>query len=154
MEPGYQHTQRGPIWIVLGVFVAALATGATFADDLAARIAMTFMVFVFAFLALCFANLNVFDRGDHLEVRYGPLRLWGTKVRYEQIEAVEATRSRLIDGWGIHWMPGRGWTFNLWGFDCVEVTTPKGMVRIGTDDRERLAAFLVARAGLDAVKAG
>ena len=46
--------------------------------------------------------------------------------------AVEAGRSSLIDGWGIHWIPGRGWTYNLWGFGCVVIQQGKKTTRVGT----------------------
>ena len=32
----------------------------------------------------------------------------------------------MLDGWGIHLSPSGGWTWNLWGFDCVDVTYKKG----------------------------
>ncbi len=35
--------------------------------------------------------------------------------------AVSAARSNWLDGWGIHYFPGRGIIYNLWGFDCVRV---------------------------------
>ncbi|MBP89727.1 MAG: hypothetical protein CMJ64_23980 [Planctomycetaceae bacterium] len=51
-----------------------------------------------------------------------------------------------MDGWGIHLSPSGGWTWNLWGFACVDVWYRKGTkvkkVRIGTDDPVGLEAFL------------
>ncbi|MCA8975932.1 MAG: hypothetical protein KDC98_14515, partial [Planctomycetes bacterium] len=123
MKPGYDHTQRGPLWIILGIGVVAGAVVVPLTEELAARVALCAFTAAFAFLAACFATLTVRDRGQHLTVRFGPLPLWGTRLRYDAVRQVSAARSRLIDGWGIHWMPGRGWTFNLWGFDCVEVRT-------------------------------
>ena len=39
--------------------------------------------------------------------------------------------------------PSGGWTWNLWGFDCVDVYLTRGRkLRIGTDDPIALAAFL------------
>ena len=34
------------------------------------------------------------------------------------------------------------WVWNLWGRDCVMVHLTKGVLRIGTDDAENLAALL------------
>ncbi len=48
----------------------------------------------------------------------------------------------MIDGWGIHYILGRGWTYNLWGFGCVKLTLGKKVIRVGTDDVENLAQFL------------
>ncbi|MEO2024093.1 MAG: hypothetical protein ABGX05_19875, partial [Pirellulaceae bacterium] len=65
------------------------------------------------------------------------------QIPYQNIATTEPGHSKFIDGWGIHYIPGRGWTYNLWGFDCVKITTTKGKVfRIGTDAPEELSAFL------------
>jgi hypothetical protein len=46
-------------------------------------------------------------------------------------------------------VPGRGWTYNLWGFDCVRLTFKNGRtVRVGTDDPIGLAAFLQPKLGV------
>lgn len=64
------------------------------------------------------------------------------------MQQIRRARSKLIDGWGVHWLPGRGWTFNLWGRDCVEGNTARRRLRIGTDDPEGLANFLTERTGV------
>lgn len=145
MHGGYEHTQRGPLWLVL-MPPLAIALALAVAGDGAARWAGAGFAALLALLAACFATLTVRDRGDHLDVRFGPLPWFGTRVRYDTIDRVAPARSRLIDGWGVHWLPGRGWTFNLWGFDCVEIRAGRRVVRIGTDEPEALAAFLAARA--------
>ena len=78
---------------------------------------------------------------------YGPLPLFRKRIRYADITAVEKSRSNVIDGWGIHYIPGRGWTYNLWGFDCVKLQLDKKVVRVGSNDAENLAAFLKQRTG-------
>ena len=47
---------------------------------------------------------------------YGPLPVFSESIRYSDITLVEYDRSGVIDGWGIHWVPGRRTTRNLWGF--------------------------------------
>jgi len=54
-------------------------------------------------------------------------------------------RTRFIDGWGIHWIPWRGWTYNLWGFRCVRLKHLGRTIRIGTDDPEGLRDYLADR---------
>jgi len=93
-------------------------------------------------LAFCFRRLTVRDEGDWLAVRFGPLPVFRTRIPYAQIASAEPGRSSWIDGWGIHWIPGRGYTYNLWGFACVTLQVQGRTVRIGTDDAENLAAFL------------
>ena len=75
-------------------------------------------------------------------MQYGPLPWFRKAVPYTEITAVERGRSTLVDGWGIHWVPFRGWTYNLWGFDCAVLRLGSRIVRIGTDDAENLVAFL------------
>jgi hypothetical protein len=85
----------------------------------------------------------VYDAGDALVLRYGPVPMLGKRVPYDRIAAVERDRTRFIDGWGVHWVPFRGWTYNLWGYDCVRLTLTRGRtLRIGTDDPEGLSQFL------------
>ena len=48
----------------------------------------------------------------------------------------------LLDGWGIHYMLGRGWTYNLWGRDCAKITLGRRIIRVGTDDVKNLVACL------------
>jgi hypothetical protein len=58
---------------------------------------------------------------------------------------VERARSSIVDGWGIHVVPFRGTTYNLWGFDCVKLTVGRRTIRVGSDDAARLADFLTRR---------
>ena len=102
---------------------------------------------VIVLVGTMFGYLRVWDDGDRLMVRYGPLPVFHAKIPYADMTAVEPDRSSLIDGWGIHYVPGRGWTYNLWGLDCVKIMRGDRITRIGTDDRENLAAFLQSRIG-------
>jgi hypothetical protein len=96
--------------------------------------------------AAAFHYLTVRDEGDRLAVRFGPLPLLGRQIIYAEIETVEAGRTSFIDGWGVHWIPGRGTTYNLSGFDCARLTLRNGrVIRIGSDDVENLVAFLRSR---------
>jgi hypothetical protein len=141
----YDHTQRGYFhWLL---YVLALTEGVIawlirglppeFVSWLLGGVAALFFV-----LGLAFQQLRVYDGGDRLELRFGPLPLLRGSIRYDAITSVEPGRSALIDGWGIHWIPGRGYTYNLWGFDCVVVRQGRKTIRVGTDDVDGLLAFL------------
>lgn len=93
-------------------------------------------------LGFMFGHLHVADTGDRLSVRFGPLPVFGTMIDYSRITSARRARSHWIDGWGVHWVPNRGWTFNLWGFDCVEIEHKGKVMRIGTDDAANLEQFL------------
>lgn len=143
----YSHRQVGGLhwllgFVAVGMVVLALALAsipfAWIAPVVAAAICVLFY--------FCFGSLTVEDAGEALDVRFGPLPLFRTRIAYERIEAVRVGRSSLVDGLGVHWVPGRGWTYNLWGFDCVELTVDGGRtIRIGSDDATGLAAFLETR---------
>lgn len=145
----YTHTQRGPLWWILAlvglvlVAIAWVSTVPAFVQVILGAVAATVVL-----VALCFASLTIEDRGEVLRVRYGPIPLFRFHFRYGEISSVAIARSDIIDGWGIHYVPTRGWIYNLWGFDCVRLTHRGRPVRIGTDDPEGLTAHLRRKAGL------
>ena len=106
---------------------------------------MSVIALSLVFLPFCFMHLRVRDEGDRLSVRFGPIGLFGRRIRYSAITAVEAGRSRFLDGWGVHWIWGRGWIYNLWGFDCAVIHLGRKTVRVGTDDVAGLVAFLQSK---------
>ena len=60
---------------------------------------------------------------------------------------VEIGCTSILDGWGIHYIPGRGWTYNVWGFACVKLTLGRKVIRVGTDDADELAKAIRAKMG-------
>jgi hypothetical protein len=139
----YHHTQHGRWHYVLLAFALATLAGVLIVrshpplDDILLAIAA-----IFALCGLVFGSLTVSDEGQWLALRFGPLPLVGRRIRYTDITGVEIGRTSIIDGWGAHFMPGRGWTYNIWGFGCVQLTLGRKVVRVGTDDAEGLAKFL------------
>ncbi|WP_347243957.1 hypothetical protein [Thermogutta sp.] len=75
-------------------------------------------------------------------VQFGPIPLLRKRIPYEAITRVEKGRTSWLDGWGIHYRLGWGWTYNVWGFDCVRVFCGKKVYNLGTDDPDGLLAFL------------
>jgi hypothetical protein len=148
----YDHTQRGYFhWLLYFVAVLCVIAGVVASVGRATRnepavLVICVCIAVVALecvLAASFHYLRIRDAGDRLLLRFGPLPLLRGSVEYKSIATVEADRSSIIDGWGIHWLPGRGWTYNIWGFDCVLVTLDDGTtMRIGSDDAENLLEFL------------
>ena len=100
-------------------------------------------------LSFCFRWLRMHSEEHALRFAFGPLGPFRNALRYDGIRSLRADRSRWIDGWGIHYGVGRGWIWNLWGFDCVALVLTDGMrLRLGTDDVEGLLSHLEARTGL------
>lgn len=139
----YEKTQRGGLHHILHIAAAAMLLGAWFAR---AETPVTAILIgaagLLAVLSLMFATLTVRDEGDWLALRYGPMPGFRKRIRYAEITSVEPSRTSIIDGWGIHYIPGRGMTYNLWGFGCVKLTLGRKVIRIGSDDVDNLAAFL------------
>ncbi len=139
----YDHTQHGHwhwlLWAIgAGCFVASWSLRQ---EPLGHYICLGVSLMLIA-MGLSFMQLTVRDEQDGLAVRFGPLPLFSKLIRYEQIQVVEPDRTTVLDGWGIHYLPGRGTTYNIWGFGCVRLELDHRTIRIGTDDVENLVEFL------------
>ncbi len=143
----YEHTQRAPLhWLLVIPGTAMVVTAWQLSEPAWVAPLISIVGSIMIVLSLCFRHLRVRDRGEALEVGFGPLPWFRRSVAYARLRAVTPERSTLLDGWGIHYSVGRGWIWNLWGFDCVALDLKDGgRVRIGTDDVEGLATFLQTR---------
>lgn len=144
----YNHTQKGPVHFILFGLAALFVAIAWYSSSRGLpSVGMLALAGLMAILAPCFRQLTVRDEGNALAIRYGPLPLFRRRVPYASITAVQAARSDWLDGGGIHYIPGRGWIYNLWGRDCVKLQLGKKTVRVGSDDVAGLLRFLEARIG-------
>jgi hypothetical protein len=144
--PEYDHTQWSMLYLLLLVPGAVLVVAAPFVESQTESLGLSLLGLFVGATAYSFRCLRVVDEGAALAVRYGTLPAFRKRIRYADIAESEKDRSSIIDGWGIHWVPGRGWTYNLWGYDCVRLTLKSGRtVRIGSDDPEGLVRFLESR---------
>ena len=148
--PGYDHTQRGKLhWVCHVSSLATLLLTVLMVPREAAAIVYPIVgiaIAIIEFFSFACVTLRVYDNHDHLALRFGPVPILNRQIFYRDIIGTKPGRSRFIDGWGIHYVPGRGWTYHLWGFDCVEITTTDHQViRVGTDDTDGLDAFLQQR---------
>lgn len=142
----YTHTQRSPLHYLLIAVAAGLVAGAVaFSGQPVVGTIFAVTAALSALFALCFASLTVSTDQNRLHIKFGPLPLFQRSIPYEDITQAEAGRSSIIDGWGVHYVPVRGWTYNLWGFGCVVLHTENSTIRIGTDDAENLLAALEMR---------
>ena len=140
-QPAYEHTQWAPMYLlILLPGLCLLLPAAVFSQQPDVALVSLIVSAMLVGTAYSFRSLRVVDEGDALAIRYGPLPVFRKRILYNDIKAAERDRSSVVDGWGIHWVPGRGWTYNLWGFDCVRITRAGGRtIRVGTDDPEGLA---------------
>lgn len=84
--PGYTHMQKAPLCLILyGSALACVAlawlVGETPGIFIAGGVGL-----LIALLAPAFHYLNVVDKGDVLAIRFGPIPLFHTTVRYADIE--------------------------------------------------------------------
>jgi hypothetical protein len=147
----YEHIQRGPLLVPLLLLGLALVLlGASLGSVSFGAVLLIAIGLGLALAALAFSRLTtrVDPSRDALELRFGPLPLASRTVALADVRGVEVARSKWIDGWGIHGLPGRGPTWNVWGFDCIELALAGGRrLRIGTDDAAGLVRALRARIG-------
>lgn len=142
----YNHTQNGYWhWVLYAVILAEAPWAWVAREDSLAVGVMAAVAVVLALAALTFQWMTVRDEGEALAIRFGPLPLFRKRIPYTEITAVEPARTSILDGWGIHYIPGRGWTYNVWGFDCARLNLGNRIVRIGSDDVENLVRFLRER---------
>lgn len=142
----YRHTQYSPLWLMLLLIsVAQFMCAVLFEMPDAARVTLALAGTVVAALALSFQYLLVEDAEDRLKISFGPIPLLRTSIDYADIVDVDVARTRLIDGWGVHYSLGRGWLWNIWGRSCVVIHHKKGNLLVGTDDPEGLVEFLRSR---------
>lgn len=144
----YSHTQKAPLCLILyGAAIVALMV-AIMSGEWQGMVVVGVVVSILIVLAAAFHHLTVEDEGDLLAIRFGPVPLFQKRLRYADIREVEVGRTLVLDGWGIHYSLRGGWVWNLWGRDCVVLHLKgKGILRIGTDDAEGLAAYLRGRIG-------
>lgn len=146
MKSGYRHIQRSPMHFILYLLAAFMFLFAwQLRNDMAPSAVVGVIALLMFVLALSFQTLTISDQDEHLDIRYGPINLFGTRIAYRDITSVETGTTSLIDGWGIHFIPFRGWTVNLWGFECVKISRGGHVIRVGTDDSENLVHFLRER---------
>ena len=139
----YEKTQNAPLHYILYRVAITMLVGAWYAqEEQPVAILLVAVSAVFVLLAFMFGSLTIRDEEDWLALRYGPLPVFRKRIRYADITSVEPSRTSLIDGWGIHYIPGRGTTYNLWGFACVKLSLGEKVIHIGSNDVENLVKFL------------
>lgn len=142
----YDNTQSAPLYLLLVATGIGMLVGSWMIPEQVPQLIVAGSGGLMFVLALSFRHLSVSDEGQCLLVSFGPLPLFRRRILYSDIKSVERSRTTFFDGWGIHLSPGGGWTWNLWGFDCVDVYFKKGRrLRVGTNDPEGLEAFLKQR---------
>lgn len=141
---GYRHTQKGTIHrVLIGLGIVLAVAGASDTIPIPAGPILVVVAAIFIVIGYSFRELTIEDDGDGLAIRFGPLPIFHEHVAYDSMTGVERGTTTLIDGIGIHRIPGHGWIYNIRGRSCVIVHRHGGVdVRLGTDDAPALVRFL------------
>jgi len=143
----YRHTQKAPyLWFVIPFLMLVALIPVRL--DLTPGVALIWGVnaLLCGVMASCVLRLTIEEQDEELRAYFGPIRVLGTRVRFSEIESFEIARSRFYEGWGMRFTLS-GMLYNIWGFDCVRITTAKRSFRLGTNDVPGLLALLERRAG-------
>lgn len=99
--PGYSHTQRAPLCLILyGFAIYSIALGWIIGDTLGMYVAGG-VGLLLASLAPALHHLTVQDQGVVLGIRFGPIPLFRRTVRYADIKRFEIGRTLILVGWRI-----------------------------------------------------
>jgi hypothetical protein len=139
----YRHTQFGSV-IFIGLFATMLViiifplNLGVFPPGLFAALA------ILAISLALFYSLNV-EVGDNVLIcRFG-IGFIRRRIPLSDIQEVRAVKNPWFVGWGIRWMPGQYWLWNVSGLRAVELLLKNGSrFRIGTDEPEALVQAIQA----------
>ena len=134
----YEHTQAGILMRAILGGTTLLVLGVTAVVGLHPIIVAVLAAQVAALLL--FGSLTVAIDGDTVRLHFG-VGLIRKSFPLADIRSARAVRGRWWHGWGIRWIPGTGWLYNVSGFDAVELDLDGDRkVRIGTDEPQALTA--------------
>ena len=106
--PRYHHRQRGAVTLGRFLFAGVLGLVILWADPRPlTRLLVLGVTLLGLVVATLFASLTIEVTTTHLRWWFGP-GLIRKQVPLAAIRAVEATRTRWLEGWGIHYAR-RGW---------------------------------------------
>lgn len=140
----YVHTQRAGLSSTLLVMAGALLlAGSVVVPHWGGRIVLAGVGAVLTGCAVIFRSLTITVGAGKLAWSFGQ-GAFRQSVPVSGVVAAEPTRTRWVDGVGIHATP-RGWLYNVAGRDAVWVRLGGGrQFLLGTDEPERLAAAILA----------
>jgi hypothetical protein len=139
MDARYRHTQVG--WAIIAIVVG-----------LGALVVPRFpgvggpLLPILALVLLLFGTLTVHVGQEQVRLRFG-IGLVRKRIPVGEIRAWQAVRNPWYCGWGIR-MGSHGWTWNVSGYDAVELVYTDGRrFCIGTDEPDALVGAIAGASG-------
>jgi hypothetical protein len=139
----YKHTQIGlaiivPVSVAIIVFLVMLVAGRVIVPVWSAAAIVLITPLLLAF----FGTLTVSIDGERLLAKFG-IGLVRKSIPLSRIASFQSIRMRWLHGFGIHWIPFRGWLYNVSRLKAVEIIMKSGRhIFIGTDEPEVLCKAL------------
>ncbi|OGB91182.1 MAG: hypothetical protein A2Z31_05210 [candidate division NC10 bacterium RBG_16_65_8] len=141
----YEHTQRGTV-VQVALLIGAAACFTLTQLVPAPPFVAPMVLVVFAICAYLFSSLTIQVTDRALHWCFGP-GMFRKEVALTEIKTAEVTRTRLLEGWGIH-KTSRGWLYNVSGFDAVRITLHSDKsILLGTDEPVRLRSAILRTIG-------
>ena len=133
----YRHTQIGVVIIVALVIPIVLVLAPILIVGTFNSIQIATLILLAAMLAL-FCSLNIEIKDNTLICRFG-IGLIRKRIPLSEIQKARTVRNPLFAGWGIHYIPGHCWLWNVSGRHGVElILKDSKYFRLGTDEPEPL----------------
>ena len=140
----YRQTQTSllPVFTSIALLIAA-AFALALLDDSVIRWLVAGLLVLAAALVVALSSLTVIVESGWIAARFRfgwPER----RIDLHRVAVARTVRNRWWYGLGIRKIP-RGWMYNVWGLDAVELDLDADRVfRIGTADADRLLAAVEA----------
>jgi hypothetical protein len=142
----YKHTQIG-YTIIFTFLLALIVISMTFYLEKVPMGTWVAMILFIIVIELLFATLMVEIDEENIKLKFG-IGIISKKFFLKDIKSYCIVKNKWYNGWGIHGHPGKGWLYNVSGFDAVEIRMEDGMIyRIGTDEPEILAKAIATVTG-------
>ena len=133
----YRHTQFGTVIVgimgsaVVGVLMHFLVAGSVHPVEIIVAILLLVTMSLFP-------SLTVAINGDALRCSFGAGFI-RREIQIADINEAQPVTNPWIVGWGIRWVPGQYWMWNVSGLQAVELVLKNGQrFRIGTDEPDVL----------------
>lgn len=139
----YHHTQFGSVVFI--VLLAAMMVIIIVPLNIGVFPPVLFAVIaILAISLILFYSLNIEISHNVLVCCFG-IGFIRKRIFLSDIEQVRSVKNPWFAGWGIHWMPGQYWLWNVSGLRAVELLLKNGSrFRIGTDEPEALIQAIEA----------
>ncbi len=135
----YQHRQFAKtLMIILSLGTIICLILATQQSHRYISLGVALLLFI---CGIIFSRLSIEVTDEDLRWKFGSGLIQKT-VKLSEIEAVEITRTTLIEGWGIH-LTRRGWLYNISGWKAVVIKLKQNQqFLLGTDEPEKLVSAI------------